>query len=74
MNYQEAEDILRKNLRPLPRTWSDARRDADYACAVEIPRSRTRDAAEFLAAMLFVVPLLTLLIFALYMGLERLGW
>ena len=73
MNYQQAEDILRKNLRPLPRTWSEARRDADYACAVEIPQSRTRDATEFLMAMLFVVPLLALFIFVLYMGLERLG-
>lgn len=73
MNYQEAEDILRKNLRPLPRTWSEARRDADYALAIEIPQSRTRDAVEFLTAMLFVVPLLALLMFALYMGLERLG-
>ena len=73
MNYQEAEDILRKNLRPLPRTWSEARRDADYACAVEIPKSRTKDAAEFLTAMIFIVPLLALLIFVLYIGLERLG-
>lgn len=73
MNYQEAEDILRKNLRPLPRTWSEARRDADYACAVEIPQPRTQDATEFLFAMLFVVPLLSLLVFVLYTGLERLG-
>jgi hypothetical protein len=73
MNYQEAEDILRKNLRPLPRTWSEARRDADYACAVDIPQSRTRDATEFLMAMLFIVPLLSVLIYFIYMGLERLG-
>ena len=73
MNYQETEKIFYKNVRPLPRTWSEARRDADYACAIEIPKSRTRDATEFLMAMLFVVPLLSLLVFALYMALERLG-
>lgn len=73
MNYEEAENILRKNLRPVPRTWSEAKRDADYACAVEIPQSRTQDARDFLFGMLFVVPLLSLLIYFIYMGLERIG-
>ena len=73
MNYQEAENILQKNLRPLPRTWSEAKRDADYACAVEIPKSNIQDAKEFLFGMLFVVPLLALLIYFIWVGLERLG-
>ena len=31
MNYLEAEKILRKNLSPLPRSYSEAVKDADYA-------------------------------------------
>jgi len=73
MNYQEAERIFYKNVTTLPRTWSEARRDADYALAIDIPNSRTQDAKEFLIAMLFVVPFLAMIFYALYMGLERLG-
>lgn len=73
MDYKQAEDILRKNTSMLPRTWNEARRDADYACAIEIPKSRTQDAQDFLFGMLFIVPLLTILIYFIYMGLERLA-
>lgn len=34
MNYLEAEKILRKNLSPIPRTYSEAVKDADYATAI----------------------------------------
>ena len=73
MDYKQAEDILRKNTSMLPRTYSEARRDADYACAIEIPKPRTQDATEFLGAMAFIVPLLGGLIYFIYIGLERLG-
>lgn len=34
MNYLEAEKILRKNISPTPRTYSEAVKDADYATAM----------------------------------------
>lgn len=34
MNYLECEKILRKNLSPIPRTYSEAVKDADYATAI----------------------------------------
>jgi len=34
MNYLEAEKILRKNLSPIPRTYSEAVKDADDATAI----------------------------------------
>jgi hypothetical protein len=46
MNYLEAEKILRKNLSPLPRTYSEAVKDADYATAIwrcETEWDRTKD-------------------------------
>ena len=46
MNYLEAEKILRKNLNPLPRSYSEAVKDADYATGMwrcETDWDRTRN-------------------------------
>jgi hypothetical protein len=40
---------LEKNLTPLPRTISEANRDAKYACAIQTFRSDTKLTLDFLA-------------------------
>jgi hypothetical protein len=64
---------LEKNLRPLPRTLDEATRNGDYPYSIHTFKTEWDDAQEFLIAMLFVVPFLAMIFYALYMGLERLG-
>jgi hypothetical protein len=71
MKYEEAERILNKNLGMLPRTWSEAKRDADYACWIEVPRREWDDALEFGRGMLVMLPLIGLVIYLLYVVLTR---
>lgn len=40
---------LQKNLTPLPRTVSEATRDAQYACAIQVFKSDTKLALDFLS-------------------------
>jgi len=69
MNYDEAERILNKNVGMLPRTWSEAKRDADYACWVEVPKREWEDALEFGRGMLVMLPLLGLVCYLLWVVL-----
>ena len=62
---------LIKNISALPRTWSEAKRDADYACWLEVPKGELDDMLDFGKGMLFVLPLLGLLIYLLYIVLTR---
>lgn len=71
MRYEETEKILRKNTGMLPRTWSEAKRDADYACWIDIPKGELEDMREFGVGMLFVLPLLGLVIYLLWVVLSR---
>ena len=60
---------LIKNITPLPRTWSEAKRDADYACWVEVPKGEWEDMIDFGKGLLFVLPLLGLVIYLLWVVL-----
>jgi hypothetical protein len=69
MNYEEMEQILRKNTGMLPRTWSEAKRDADYACWVDVPKREWQDALEFGAGILFMLPFLGIGFYVLWVVL-----
>ena len=69
MRYEEAEKVLNKNLGMLPRTWSEAKRDAEYACAIQKPKTELDDMLEFGTGILFMLPLLGLLIYLLWVVL-----
>ena len=71
MDYKEAEKIFYKNVTPLPRTWSEAKRDADYACWIEVPRGELEDMFEFGRGMLVMLPLLGVCFYLLYVVLTR---
>jgi hypothetical protein len=71
MKYEEAEKILYKNVTPLPRTYSEARRDADYACWVEVPKGELDDILEFGWGMLFAIPFLGMSLYFLWVVLNR---
>ena len=60
MKYEEIEKIFRKNTSMLPRTWSEAKRDADYANWLDIPKGEVEDMVEFGKGMLFMLPLLVI--------------
>jgi hypothetical protein len=47
MRYPSKE--LMKNVSPIPRTLSEANRDAKYACAIQTFRSDTKLTLDFLA-------------------------
>ena len=69
MKYDEAEKIYYKNVTRLPRTWSEAKRDADYACWIEVPKGELDDMLEFGKGMLFMLPLLGLCFYLLWIVL-----
>ena len=71
MRYEEMEQVHRKNTGMLPRTWSEAKRDADYACWIDVPKGELQDMLEFGWGMMFVLPLLGLLAYLLYVVLTR---
>jgi len=71
MNYDEAEKIFYKNVTRLPRTWSEAKRDADYACWIDVPKREWEDMVEFGRGMMFMLPLIGLVIYLLYVVLTR---
>ena len=71
MNYEDAEKTLYKNITPLPRTWSEAKRDADYACWIDTPKREWEDMVEFGRGMMFMLPLIGLVIYLLYVVLTR---
>jgi hypothetical protein len=61
---------LIKNITPLPRTYSEAKRDADYACWLEVPKREWHDALEFGTGMLFMTPMLGLVVYVVWLVLE----
>ena len=69
--FRRMRTPLIKNITPLPRTWSEAKRDADYACWIEVPKREWDDMIEFGMGMLFVLPLLGLVIYLLWVVLSR---
>jgi hypothetical protein len=69
MKYDEAEKIYYKNVTRLPRTWSEAKRDADYACWIEVPKREWEDALEFGLGMLFMLPFLGISFYLLWVVL-----
>lgn len=69
MNYEDAEKTLYKNITPLPRTWSEAKRDADYACWIDVSKREWEDALEFGAGMLFMLPFLGIGFYVLWVVL-----
>lgn len=71
MKFEEAEKIYYKNVTKLPRTWSEAKKDADYANWLELPPSEWEDMREFVRGMLFVLPLLALVFYLLWVVLMR---
>jgi hypothetical protein len=71
MNYDEAERILNKNMGMLPRTWSEAKRDADYACWIDVPKREWEDALEFGTGMLFMLPFLGISFYFLWVVLNQ---
>jgi hypothetical protein len=71
MNYEEMERVLRKNTGMLPRTWSEAKRDADYACWIEVPKREWEDALEFGTGMLFMLPFLGMVVYFLLVVLNQ---
>ena len=71
MKYEEIEKVFRKNTGMLPRTWSEAKRDADYACWIEVPKGELEDMMEFGMGMLFFLPLLGLFVYVLWVILGR---
>lgn len=73
MNYLEAEKILRKNLNPLPRTYSEAVKDADYATALwrcETDWDRTKNLITNLAAVLVLLSLFGSLFYGLIVWID----
>lgn len=64
---------LEKNLHPLPRTLDEATRKGDYPYSIQTFKTEWDDAKQFLTAAIFIAPLLSLLVYFIYMGLERLG-
>jgi hypothetical protein len=57
---------LVKNITPLPRTWSEAVKDADYASWMEYPKGELEDMVDFGKGMLFMLPLLIICLYLLY--------
>lgn len=73
MNYLEAEKILRKNLSPLPRSYSEAVKDADYATALwrcETDWDRTKNLMTNLAAVLVLLSLFGSLFYGLIVWID----
>jgi hypothetical protein len=70
MKYDEAERIYYKNVTRLPRTWSEAKRDADYACWIEVPKGELDDMLEFSLGMLFMLPFLGISFYLLWVVLN----
>ena len=69
MKYEEAEKVLRKNVGMVARTYSEAKRDADYACWIDVPKGELSDMFEFGRGMVVMLPLLGLVIYLLYVVL-----
>jgi hypothetical protein len=44
---------LEKNLKPTPRTWEEATRNADYACSIQTFKTETQEAWEFLLGAVY---------------------
>ena len=70
MRYEEAERIYYKNVTKVPRTWSEAKKDADYASWLEVPRSEWQDALEFGWGFLFMLPLIALAGYVLWIAVR----
>lgn len=69
MKYEEIEKVFRKNTGMLPRTWSEAKRDADYACWIEVPKGELDDMLDFGKGMVVVLPLLGICFYLLWIVL-----
>ena len=63
---------LEKNLRMLPRTLSEANRDAEYATAIQRPHSEWADMANFVGGLLITSPLWGGAVYVLYLVLKGL--
>lgn len=63
---------LEKNLRKLPRTLSEANRDAEYAIAIQRPHSEWEDAKDFVGGLLIMSPLWGGAVYVLYLVLKGL--
>ena len=73
MRYEEAEKIFYKNVTRVPRTWSEATKDAEYACWLDVERSEWKDALEFSWGFLFMLPLIALAGYVLWVAVKGVG-
>ena len=73
MRYEEAEKIFYKNVGSVPRTLSDATRDANYACWLEKPKTEWQDALEFGWGLLFMLPFIGIAGYVLWIAVKGLG-
>jgi hypothetical protein len=65
---------LEKNLRPLPRTWDEAKRNATYACSIQRQKSELEDLLEFCSGFLLLSPVIALAMYVFYLILIAKGF
>ena len=74
-NYKAGDDIWewqRHNM--THRSASEAFRDAEYATAIQRPKSEWQDCVEFVSGTLFMLPVIGLVVYVCYLILTGKGY